>query len=315
MAWRGISLAAALLVPAAVVSVRGTDTDAASYSWDLMPEDRLSVHHKAVAHWGLGMYETAAREFDQLIGARPVPVMAVLNMGMMRLSQRQYEKALPHLERAAGLIPDSPRVRYLLGKCLLGLERTDDAIGHLTMAARLDPGEPAIHLRLSEAFSQSGRDRLAQAELRRVLELSPYHGAALNRLGRMLERDGRGKEAAPLLERFARLGKRRARETERCSYESPLEPPESAPSPGGERNWLEVRTVGLDKDVRSVVTVQAGRLILRQAAGAKVVRFSLGGKSEVDVIRVDWANGTHTHRIGVPVNRSVVVEEIAAHVW
>lgn len=288
-------------------------SDAAAGDWDLLPEDLLCVHHRAVAHWGTGMHETAAREFGRLLAASPVPAPAIVNFGMMRLSQRRYEEALPHLQRAAGLMPDSPRVLYLLGKCLLGLERTDEAIARLSKAAQLDPGEPAIPLRLAEAYLASGRDAAAQAELRRVLELRPDHAAALNRLGRLLERGGRGKEAAPLLERFARLGKRRARETEFCPYEVPVEPSPSAPAPGG--GWLEVRPVGLDRGARSVVTVQAGRLILRQEARSGAVRFALGGKTEVDVIRVDWSDGTHTHRIGVSANQVVVVEAVSAHIW
>ena len=299
---RGLILAAALL-----------SADAGAGGWDALSEPLLSVHHKAVAHWGTGMYETAAREFDEVLAASPAPPEAVVNLGMMRLSQRKYELALPHLERAAGLMPASPRGLYLLGKCLLGLERTGDAVARLESARRLDPGEPAIPLRLSEAHSLSGREDLARAELRRVLELRPDHAAALVRLGRMLERDGRGREGAALLERFARLGKRRARSTELCPYENPLELPPAAPAGGP--GWLEVRPVGFDKGAASVVTVQAGRLILRKAAASKAVRFALGGRTEVDVIRVDWADGTHTHRIGVPANQAVVVEQVTAHVW
>jgi len=276
--------------------------------WDGLSEEELSLHHTAVAHWGRGMYETAAKEFEALGPA------ATANLGMMRLSQRRYEAALPHLERAARLEPDSPRLRYLLGKCLLGLERTDEAIAELSAAARLDPKEPAIPLRLSEAYLLAGRGGPARAELRRVLALRPDHGSALNRLGRLLEADGERKEAAALLERFARLGKRKARLAERCAYEDPLEPaPTAAPPSGG--GWLDVKAVGLDKNGGSVVTVQAGRLILRARAGVKPVRFHLGGRSKVDVIRVDWPDGTHTHRVGAAAGEAVVVEEVSAHVW
>lgn len=299
---RSFFLAAALLI-----------TDAAAGGWELLPEELLSVHHKAVAHWGTGMHETAAREFALLLASSPPPGEALVNLGMMRLSQRKFELALPHLERAAALLPESARVRYLLGKCLLGLERPGDAIAQLERAASLDPREPAIPLRLSEAYLQTGRDSEAQTELRRVLALRPDHAAALNRLARLLERDGREREAAPLLARFARLGKRRARLTELCPYENPLEPGPGAPAGGP--GWLSVRAVGLDKGAASVVTVQAGRLILRKPAGSKAVRFALGGKTEADVIRVDWADGTHTHRIGVPANQAVIVEAVSAHIW
>lgn len=294
-----LALAAALLRPPAA---------AAAGPWDGLSEEKLSLHHAAVAHWGRGMYETAAKEFEALLPA------ATANLGMMRLSQRKYEAALPHLERAARLEPDSPRLRYLLGRCLLGLERADDAIAELTAAARLDPKEPAIPLRLSEAYLLAGRGGLARAELRRVLALRPDHGSALNRLGRLLEADGERKEAAALLERFARLGKRKARLSERCAYEDPLEPaPTAAPPSGG--LWLDVKAAGLDKGGGSVVTVQAGRLILRKTAAAKPVRFHLGDRAKVDVIRVDWPDATHTHRLGAAAGETVVVEEVSAHVW
>lgn len=282
--------------------------------WDLLPEETLSLHHKAVAHWGRGMHETAAREFDALRAARPSPAAAVLNLGMMRLSQRKYEDALPLLERAAREGPGGARVPYLLGKCLIGLERADEALARLAEAERLDPSEPAIPLRQAEAHLLAGRDREAQARLRRVLVLRPDQGAALNRLGRMLERDGRGEDAAILLERFSRLGKAKARASERCPYENPVEPPPSAAPPTGGRR-LEVKAVGLAKGAGAVVTVQAGALILRKPAGAEPVRFVLGDKAAADVVRVDWADGTHTHRLDVAADQAVVIEEISAHVW
>jgi len=292
-----LALAAALFQPAA-----------AAGPWDGLSDEELSLHHAAVAHWGRGMHETAAKEFESLLP------MSTANLGTMRLSQRKYEAALPHLERAARLEPDSPRLRYLLGKCLLGLERADDAIAELSAAARLDPKEPAIPLRLSEAYLLAGRGGPARAELRRVLSLRPDHGAALNRLGRLLEADGEKKEAAALLERFARLGKRKARLSERCAYEDPLEPAPTAAPPSGGR-WLDVKTVGLDKGGGAVVTVQAGRLILRARAGTQPVRFLLGDRAKVDVIRVDWPDGTQTHRVGAAAGEAVVVEEVSAHVW
>lgn len=285
---------------------------AAAGPWDSMPEDRLSLHHRAVAHWGLGMYETAAREFDELLAARPAPPPAIVNMGMMRLFQRKYEAALPHLELAARLDPADARVRYLLGKCLLGLERPADAAAQLSEAARLDPREPAIALRLSEAHAMRGDSKSARAELRRALALRPDHAAALYRLGRMLEREGEGAEGARLLERFGRLGKKKARESELTPYESPLEPP-PAPAAGGGR--LEVKPVGLEAGAPCAVVVQAGRLVLRRASRGEAVRFDLGARAEADVVRVDWADGTHTHRVGAPARGKLVIEQVSAHVW
>ncbi len=270
-----------------------------------------SLHHKAVAHWGLAVYETAAGEFGELLLAQPNSAGVHANLGLMRLSQRKHEAALASLERAARLAPDSARLRYHLGRALLGLERPAEAEPLLLRAAALDPREPAVALRLSEAYQSLGRTAEAERQLRRVLELEPRHASALNRLGRLLERRGEKIESAALLRRFASLDPRAAKRLERCRYDAPLEAaPGEPPAPG--QGWLAVQAAGLGPGERAVVTLQAGRLTLRQTSPA---RFELGGRAKADAVRVDWPNGTHSYRLDVDARQTLVVKEIEAHVW
>ena len=220
-------------------------------------EEVMSLHHKAVAHWGLAMYETAAREFGELLSSQPDSAAVHANLGLMRLSQRKHEAALASLERAAQLAPDSARLRYHLGRALLGLERPAEAEASLLRAAALDSREPAVFLRLAEAGQAFGRTAEAERQLRRVLELEPRHASALNRPGRLLERRGEKTESAALLLRFASLDRRAAKRLERCRSDEPLEAaPGGSPAPG--HGWLAVKAAGQGPGQRAVVTLQAG---------------------------------------------------------
>lgn len=282
-----------------------------------LSEMEMSLHHRAVAHWGMGMHETAAREFGELLESRPGRAVILLNLGLLRLSQRELAAAGRALEDALAAAPESARARYLLGRCRLAAGRPAEAVELLRRAAALDPREPAVAFRLSEALLAAGRDPEAQEELRRVLELNPRHAAALSRLGRLLEASGRGSEAAALFSRRAAVGLGEGRRSERGRYDRPLEPvPSEEAAPGvGEGRWLEVRAVGKGAGGPAVVTVMAGRLVLRRSARQKPERFSLGARSRVDAVKVDWPDGAHAYRLDVDAGQTIVLSEIRAHVW
>jgi len=296
----------------------GQDTETEmSNSLLLLREQMLGLHHRAVAHWGMGMYETAARELEEILSAFPDRAAVHANLAMVRLRQRRYADAIQSLERALELAPESPRIHYLLGRGLLEAGRPEQAMEHLKKAAELDPTEPAIPLRLSEAWLALSREKEGESELRRALALRPDYGPALYRLGKFLESRGQKEQAGELLGRFAQSKKVAGRISERCRYDEPVEPPLSRALPVSGPNWLEVRAVGARKGTKSVVTVQvqAGRLVLQQTATDAPVLFRLGDKARVDAVRVEWPDGTHSYRTNVEANQTVLIEEVASRVW
>lgn len=283
-------------------------------SWQDLPEEAMSAHHKAAAHWGLGQLDTAARELEALLSRQPGARPVAANLGLLRFEQRRYEDAGAVLDKALAAAPDSPRVNYLLARQRAAAGRAAEAEVLFQKALSLDPNEPAFPLRLSELYLDGGRVRDAERELRAVLRLRPDHASALNRLGRLLENQGKKTEADALLRRFASSGKRGAAASARCRYDEPAEPEPSSPALRTGR-WLDVKAVGEEKGLPARVTVMAGRLVVRRKAGAKAVRFFLGAKGVADAVRVDWPDGRHSYRVEAGAGQTLVIKELDAHVW
>lgn len=277
------------------------------------PDALLSLHHRAVAHWGLAQHRTAAEEFQELLAVKPDAAVQA-NLGLLFVTQRRYEEALAVLEEGLLREPRSARLRYLKGRALLGADRAQEAEEYLQEAALLDPQEPAVAVRLAEAYEALGRGQQAEQQLRRVLDLRPRHPTALNRLGRLLERRGAKEESSELLARFAGVEKRRRRASERCRYDEPLERQPGPPAPLGPA-WLEVRAVPQKPGGEAVATVYAGRLVVRRQTREGVARFELGDRRRVDALRLDWPDGTHSYKLDVETPGKLVVKEVEAHVW
>jgi len=276
-----------------------------------LPEALLSVHHRAVARWGMGMYETSAAGFEEILKSAPDQTAALANLAAVRLLQRRPEQAAALLDRALVRLPRSPRLLYLRARAARAVDDGARALELLRAAAAVDPREPGLALGLAEALAAQGRPREAEAELRRLLAANPEHGPALFRLARLLDARGERAESARLLRRFSAADGRPA--AKRCVYDEPVEPPASAPEPGS--NWIAVRAVRARKNRAATVTAFSGRLVVRAAALDEPVRLRVGGRGPLDALRVDWADGTHSYRLDVSTGQTIVVEEAAAHVW
>lgn len=85
--------------------------------------------------------------------------------GDMLLKKGEAEKALPHLERANDLQPDSAVVLASLGNAKLQLGRAADASVDLLKALELEPNYRVAHALLGEAYQQLGRVEDAQREM------------------------------------------------------------------------------------------------------------------------------------------------------
>lgn len=276
-----------------------------------LPETLLSAHHRAVARWGMGMYETAADGFEAVLKAVPDQPAALANLAAVRLLQHRPRQAAELLNRALARLPRSPRLLYLRARAARALDDDARAVELLRAACAVDPRETGLSLSLAEALAAQGHPSEAEAELRRLLSADPEYGPALFRLARLLDARGERAESTRLLRRFSAADGRSA--AKRCRYDEPVEPPLSAPEPGP--NWVSVRVVRARKNRTATVTAYVGRLVLRTEAGDAPVRLRVGDRGPLDALRVDWSDGTHSYRVDVATGQTVVVEEAATHVW
>lgn len=299
-----MTAAALLLSLAAAAGAAGGEREL-SASLTGMTDACLSRHHAGIAEWGLGRYAAATEALEAALAACPNPA-AELNLGAVRLRARDFAGAVRTLAAA----PASPRASYLLSRALEGAGETEEALAAAERAAALAPSEPDLALRRAELLVALGRGADAEAELRRALSLSPEQPQALYRLSSLLRARGAAEEAAVFSRRFGAAPPAR-----KCRYDDPIDPPES-PLAGGPR-WIEVTVHALKARGPAFVIVQAGRLVSRRRVprGRGTVRVPLGARARVDALRVDWSDGTHSHRAGLEADKAYVVREVDSRVW
>lgn len=101
------------------------------------------------ACYAAGDYDGAAEVFARLIERNGLDSAAWNNLGQTRSRQKRYAEALPVLEKALKLTPESPQVMLNLGDVLTALDRKSEAESYYRKARAIlnkqlggsEPGE------------------------------------------------------------------------------------------------------------------------------------------------------------------------------
>ncbi|MGE5125629.1 MAG: tetratricopeptide repeat protein, partial [Betaproteobacteria bacterium] len=118
---------------------------------------------------------------------------AYLNLGVMQVRAKRFERAAEHLERAAAVDPAFPQVQRSLGVAEFNAQRYDKAIGPLSLARAEAPDDVELRRMLATALIETeAYDRAAEllaADPGRVDDpsLQFAYGLALMRSGRPAE--------------------------------------------------------------------------------------------------------------------------------
>lgn len=102
---------------------------------------------------------------------KPDFVLAYLNLGRLRMTQKNYDGAVEILTRAVALQPPSADANFLLGECYLQTKKGSKAVPYLEEAARL--GRADAHLRLATLYDHAGLKDRAAAEYEQFLAARP----------------------------------------------------------------------------------------------------------------------------------------------
>ena len=101
----------------------------------------------------------------------PTFTLALLDLGKLRLEQKNFDGAVEVLSKAAALPPPSAEVNYFLGEAYLNLKKGSKAVAYMNEAIRIDPlGKAEIHLRIAEIYDAVGLKELAATEYEKFLE-------------------------------------------------------------------------------------------------------------------------------------------------
>ena len=158
-------------------------------------EARLNL---ALALSLLGRPGDAEVEYRRVLEQQPEGKQMVLahsGLGAALAAQHRTTEALPELELAVQLRPESAEGHYNLGTALAELGRNGEAASELAIAVRLEPGDAEAHYRLAVALAAQDQRNEAAGEFAVVAQLRPADAVTQYNLAIALARAGRLDEA------------------------------------------------------------------------------------------------------------------------
>ncbi|MEP6922118.1 MAG: tetratricopeptide repeat protein [bacterium] len=118
--------------------------------------------------------DESEKAYLHALEAEPTFILALLDLGKLRLEVKNFAGAVEVLTRAATLPPPSAEVNYFLGEAYLNLKKGSKAVDYMNEAIRIDPlGKAEIHLRVAEIYDAVGLKNLAALEYEKFLTKRP----------------------------------------------------------------------------------------------------------------------------------------------
>jgi len=177
IAWQ-IPVGGALVLLIAGTLVRAVNLPAASYG-------------KAIVLIRAGQLNRGADEMQHAESMAPDFFYAHAVLGELRLEQGNPSAAIPPLERALALFPDTYYIEHNLALAYLGSGRPADALTEITFAVKLETTNAwRAQCILAFAAEQTGNSRLATENLRSVVQSKPDFQEAREALGRLESEPG-----------------------------------------------------------------------------------------------------------------------------
>jgi len=113
------------------------------------------------------------------------------NLGAVYNNRRQYNRALPFLNRGLSLAPNFYPLYLNRGRSLMELGATQAALSDFLTALKLRPDEGDVHLNVAALYAQLGDYEKALFHHQRSIELLPDSAAAYNNRASTYTRMGR----------------------------------------------------------------------------------------------------------------------------
>ncbi len=115
--------------------------------------------------------DEAEKAYLQALDKQPLFILALLNLGKIRLAKNDAEGAIQILSKAIAVKPPSVEAHYFLGEAYLSRGTGSKAIIYMNEALRLEPlAKAEIHLRIASIYDAAGLKDLAAAEYEKFLQ-------------------------------------------------------------------------------------------------------------------------------------------------
>ena len=118
----------------------------------------------------------AEKGYLRAIEIQPTYLLALIDLGRLRLSLKNFDGAIDLLTRAVAVKHDSAEANYFLGEAYLQIRKGSKAVGYLNEALRLEPmGMAEAHLRLALLYHGAGMKDKAAIEYEQFLKKRPEY--------------------------------------------------------------------------------------------------------------------------------------------
>jgi Flp pilus assembly protein TadD len=141
------------------------------------PDDALIHYDLGYAYTALQRPADAKAEYEKAISLDPKMASAYQNLGLTLIPTDPAGAVAP-LQRAAELMPEDARTKWLLGVALEAAKKDDLAIEQYEAAAKLDSKSVDIRDSLGFALLRTGKAADAEAAFREAIALRPTGEAA-----------------------------------------------------------------------------------------------------------------------------------------
>jgi len=116
----------------------------------------------------------AEKSYLSALQEKPSFLLALLNLGKLRMAEKRFDAAIEILTRAVEVQPRSSDANFFLGESYLQIKKGSKAVGFFEEALRLDPIEKAeAHVRLAALYRGAGLKDKAVAEYEKFLAKKP----------------------------------------------------------------------------------------------------------------------------------------------
>jgi len=160
---------------------------------------------EAVAAHRAGALDVARPLYEGVLAINPNDGDALNNLGVILSAQREFDRALELLRRAAVVTPRSAGVWNNIGSALREQGKSNDAVAAFRQALRIDPNHQGARVGLAQQYLVMNSPAIARDILLDVLRNQPSLAEAHYTLGQAQEQLGDRTAAVASYSAFVRL--------------------------------------------------------------------------------------------------------------
>ncbi|NOX32494.1 MAG: hypothetical protein GXP56_01965 [Deltaproteobacteria bacterium] len=154
---------------------------------EIKPDDINLINSLGVCFGVMGKLDKAKLEFEKAIKIKPDEIMVIYNIGLIYKIDKDLDKAVIYLRKAHGIDESVFEVELLLGHLLFKKGHPGQALPHLEKAGLINPESGLVFRAKGEVYLAGNNPEKAGLEFNRAIKLNPSDAVSLSGYAKSLE--------------------------------------------------------------------------------------------------------------------------------